>query len=210
MDVEGNPFARFWRTITYAAWHEYLANPRTTSFGLDEYDRFPKGTTCFLAPRDSLVRAMDQFESLYDDTRFSNDDTVLIRSIAAEQRINISPGFAATYISRDSLSSFLRHTVHRGTVFLDGFARPGTRFAGALRAFFPISLGFAMLAVLKPRLALRMAATGPVAAALGAIALRRPPRDVAAFSLLSGPFAIAYAVGIWRGALLRARTRTDR
>jgi Glycosyl transferase family 2 len=210
VDVTGNPFARFWRTITYAAWRDYLANPRTTSFGLEEYDRFPKGTTCFLAPRESLLRAMDRFRSLYDDTRFANDDTVLIRSIAAEQRINISPGFAATYISRDSLPSFLRHTLHRGTVFVDGFARPGTRFSGALMAFFPASLGFVVLALMKPRWALRIVAAGPLTAALGAIALRRPPRDVAAFALLSGPFAAAYAAGIWRGALLGARARIGR
>ena len=37
------------------AWRDYFDNPRTTSFGDEEFDRFPKGTTCFLAPREVLL-----------------------------------------------------------------------------------------------------------------------------------------------------------
>jgi glycosyltransferase involved in cell wall biosynthesis len=207
IDVKGDPYARFWRTITYAAWRDYLSNPRTTSFGLDEYDRYPKGTTCFIAPRTALLRALDEFRSLYQDLQFVNDDTVLIRSIAAEQRINISPQFACRYRSRDSLRRFLRHSFHRGTVFLDGFGRPGTRFFPVVVAFFPASLAFGLFAVKRPSWALGLAATGPLAALLFAAALRRPPRDILAFSALAGPFAVAYSAGIWRGALLAARSR---
>jgi glycosyltransferase involved in cell wall biosynthesis len=207
VEVEGNPYARFWRTITYASWREYLSNPRTTSFGLDDYDLYPKGTTCFLAPRESLLGALAEFDSMYEDSRHSNDDTVLIRSIAARQRINISPDFSCRYHSRDSLGRFLSHTFHRGTVFLDGFGRRGTRFYPVLVAFFPASLAFGAVAMRRPRLAATAAALVPAAAALYATYLRRPPRDVFAFSLLACPFAAAYAAGIWRGALLAVRNR---
>ncbi len=46
-----NALGDFWRLLAELAWRDYFDNPRTTSFGLSEFDRFPKGTTCFLAPR---------------------------------------------------------------------------------------------------------------------------------------------------------------
>jgi glycosyltransferase involved in cell wall biosynthesis len=210
VDVEGNPFARVWKVITDVAWAAYLDKPRTTSFGLEEYDRFPKGTTCFLAPRTMLLDAIEGFKSLYDDPRHANDDTLLIRSIAARQRINISPSFACRYTARDSLGPFLRHTFHRGTVFLDAFARPGTRFFPVVVAFFPVSIGFGVLAFRRPATAVALAAATPVAAAAAGIALRRPWRDVASLALLAPPFAAVYAAGIWRGALMAMRTRLAR
>lgn len=50
IDVTGNPYARFWNVLTEAAYGDYFDNPRTLSYGLEEFDRYPKGTTCFLAP----------------------------------------------------------------------------------------------------------------------------------------------------------------
>jgi glycosyltransferase involved in cell wall biosynthesis len=205
IDVRRNPFARFWRTVTYVAWRDYLENPRTTSFGLEEFDRYPKGTTCFMAPRALLLRALREFRSMYADTRHSNDDTILIRSLAEETPINISPSFACSYVSRDSLRGFLRHSFHRGTVFLDAFGRPGTRFFPFVVGFFPASLLFAWLALRRPGAALALGLSGPLAATLGAAALRRPPADVVAFGALSGPFTVAYGAGIWRGAIMAAR-----
>jgi glycosyltransferase involved in cell wall biosynthesis len=207
IDVAGNPFARFWRTVAHAAWPSYLRQPRTMSFGLEDFDRYPKGTTCFLAPRRALARALAEFESLYDDVRFSNDDTVMIRSLAKEQRINISPGFACRYHARDSLIRFVRHSLHRGTVFVDGFGRPGTRFFPVVIAFFPTSLAFGVFAVRKPAWALAAVFTGPIAAAAYAASLRRPPRDVIAFSMLALPFVVPYSAGIWRGGWLALRGR---
>jgi glycosyltransferase involved in cell wall biosynthesis len=207
VDVAGNPFARFWRTVAFAAWPDYLRNPRTMSFGLDDYDRYPKGTTCFLAPRESLLSALTEFRSMYDDPRFANDDTVLIRSIAHRQRINLSPGFACRYHARESLPRFLRHSFHRGTVFVDGFGRRGTRFFPVVVAFFPGSVAFAVLAAKKPLWAGGIAAGIPLLAACWAARLRRPPADVAAFSALSGPFAAAYSAGIWRGGAMALRAR---
>ena len=210
IDVRANPFARFWRTIAHAAWPDYLNNPRTMSYGLEDYDRYPKGTTCFMAPRSLLLEALGEFRSLYEDSRYANDDTVLIRSIAEKRRINISPGFACLYRSRDSTARFLRHSFHRGIVFVDGFGRPGTRFFPFLLAFFPVSAALLVLALVRPRQALRLALAAPMMAALGATAIKRPPRDVLAFSILSGPFSVAYGAGIWRGGLLALKRRLSR
>jgi glycosyltransferase involved in cell wall biosynthesis len=207
VDVARNPFARFWRTVAFAAWPDYLRNPRTMSFGLEDYDRYPKGTTCFLAPRESLLKALTEFRSMYEDSRFANDDTVLIRSIAKWQRINLSPGFACRYHARESLERFLRHSYHRGTVFVDGFGRRGTRFFPVVVAFFPASVAFAALTARRPQWAAAIAAGVPLLAALWAARLDRPPADVVAFSALSGPFALAYSAGIWRGGAMALRAR---
>ena len=51
IEQEGNPYARFWNVLTEIAFADYFSNPRTTSFGLEEFDRFPKGTPFFLLPQ---------------------------------------------------------------------------------------------------------------------------------------------------------------
>ena len=61
----------------------YFDNPRTTSFGAADFDRYPKGTTCFFGPRDVLLEAIDAFRSRYADSRVANDDTPILRWIAA-------------------------------------------------------------------------------------------------------------------------------
>lgn len=207
VDVKGNPYARFWNVLTEAAFSEYFGNPRTTSFGLEEFDRFPKGTTCFLAPRVLLQDAIDGFHSYYEDARDANDDTILIRTIAGRQRINISPGFWCLYRSRDSLGPFLRHAFHRGGVFVDGYGRPGTRFFPLIVSFFPVSMASLVFAARRPRTAMSVASLAPVAAAGAGVAMRRPRADVAALAALAPLWATAYGAGIWRGALLALRAR---
>lgn len=208
IDMAGNPYARFWDTLTQAAFAEYFGNPRTTSFDLESYDRFPKGTTQFLAPRDWLLEAIDGFSSHYADLRHANDDTVMLRTLAARQPINISPGFRSTYHSRTNLKGFLKHSFHRGTVFFDGFSGSDNRFRGVLFALFPASLAGLVVAVRRPRLALAGLAAVPfAAAALAGARWRRPWRHVLAFAGLSPAFGITYVAGIWRGALLAARDR---
>lgn len=208
IDMAGNPYARFWDTLTQAAFAEYFANPRTTSFDLESYDRFPKGTTQFLAPRDWLLEAIDGFSSHYADLRHANDDTVMLKTLAAKQPINISPGFRSTYHSRTNLKGFLKHSFHRGTVFFDGFSGSDNRFRGVLFALFPASLAGLLVAARRPKLALTGLATVPVAAAtLAATRWKRPWRHVVAFASLSPAFGVVYVAGIWRGALLALRDR---
>ena len=51
-------FGAFWALIAELAWREYFDHPRTTTFGVDDFDHFPKGTTCFVAPRDDPARGV--------------------------------------------------------------------------------------------------------------------------------------------------------
>jgi glycosyltransferase involved in cell wall biosynthesis len=199
VDVQGNPYARFWNVLTEVAFREYFANPRTTSFGLDEFDRFPKGTTCFLAPRADLMWAMERFSSYYSDPRDANDDTILIRSLAERSSINISPGFSCLYRARESGPKFVRHAHHRGIVFVDGHLRRGARFMPAIVAVIPLTVVAAVMAIRRPRWAVLAAAISPAAAAGLGVAMRRSRADIAALAALGPVWAVAYGTGIWRG-----------
>ena len=140
----------FWSLLAELAWREYFDDPRTTSFGIDDFDRYPKGTTCFLAPTALLLEAFDQFRSRYSDLRRANDDTPVLRHLAERQNIHVSPFFACKYTPRETLDAFVRHAVHRGVVFLDGHGRSDSRFFPAAVAFFPVSAALAVMALRRP------------------------------------------------------------
>jgi hypothetical protein len=194
-----NALGEFWRLLAELAWRDYFDDPRTTSFGLAEFDRFPKGTTCFLAPRTLLESAFARFRSHYADISLANDDTPIIRAVAAEQRIHISPEFSCVYTPRTTLAGFLRHAVHRGTVFLDGHGTPESRFFPAVVAFFPVSAAFAVAALRRPRLLpAALAACGVAAAAYGAQA-GRSRREIEVLGSVTPVYAVGHALGMWRG-----------
>jgi glycosyltransferase involved in cell wall biosynthesis len=195
--VADDPLGDFWRLLAELAWREYFDRPRLTSFGLDDFDRFPKGSGCFLAPRAVLDDAFAAFRTRYSDVRMANDDTPILRAVAAQHRIHLSPEFACTYAARTTLTSFFRHAVHRGTVFLDGHATPQSRFFPAVVAFFPLS---AMLARRPTLLPAALAGCGVAAAAYGA-AVGRPSRDLRTLALVTPLYALGHGLGMWRGAL---------
>src|SRR6185437_4280520 len=118
--------------------------------GSEVFDHYPKGTGCFLAPRRLLLDAIEAFSSYYADRRFFNDDTGVIRQLAERHRINVSPSFAAVYSPRSTPAGFLRHALHRGTVFLDGHGKPESRFFPVAVAFFPVSIVLAAAALRRP------------------------------------------------------------
>jgi glycosyltransferase involved in cell wall biosynthesis len=191
-----NAWGEFWRLLAELAWRDYFDDPRTTSFGLAEFDRYPKGTTCFLAPRALLESAFAGFRSHYGDVRLANDDTPILRAVAARERIHISPEFACTYSPRTTFGTFLRHAIHRGTVFLDGHGTPESRFFPAVVAFFPLSVAL----LRRPRLIpATLAACGVSAAGYGAFA-GRSTRDVRVLATVTPLYAVGHGLGMWRGA----------
>jgi glycosyltransferase involved in cell wall biosynthesis len=197
---DASPFGAFWKLLAELTWRDYFDAPRTTSFGVDDFDRFPKGTTCFLAPRTLLLRAFDTFRTRYRDIRLANDDTPVLRAVAAEKRIHISPSFGCTYSPRTSAESFFRHALHRGTVFVDGHSTPESRFFPFVLAFFPLSAALAVAAVKRPFVVpAALAGCGAVAAAYGA-SVGRPPRDVRTLALVTPLYVLGHGLGMWRGA----------
>jgi glycosyltransferase involved in cell wall biosynthesis len=190
-------WGEFWRLLAELAWRDYFDDPRTTSFGVEDFDRYPKGTTCFLAPRALLESAFAGFRSHYGDVRLANDDTPILRDVAAAERIHISPEFACTYSPRSTLGAFMRHAIHRGTVFLDGHGTPESRFFPAVVAFFPLSVAL----LRRPRLIpAALAACGVAAAGYGLLA-GRSQREVRVLATVTPLYALGHGIGMWRGAL---------
>ena len=202
---KGNPFGVFWRLLAELAWRDYFDDPRTTSFGAADFDRFPKGTTCFLAPRELLIAAFDAFESGFTDTRNANDDTPLIRWIAHRTPIHVSPSYASSYVPRTRIWPFVRHAFHRGRVFVDGHGRRESRYFREVVLFYPASLAWAVAA--SHRRSIVPATVLGLAIGAGGFALTRKRSHFEAVSLaIATPvYAAAHSAGMWVGLTLLAR-----
>jgi glycosyltransferase involved in cell wall biosynthesis len=205
IDANGDPLADFWKLIAELAWSDYFDDPRETSFGGEDFDRFPKGTTCFLAPRSFLLDAVDAFRSRYADVRQANDDTPVLRWMAEREPMHVSPGFRSLYRPRTTLGSFFRHSVHRGVVFVDGHGRPESRFFPAVVAFFPASLVLGLVALRRPAVVPAALAAAAVLATAFGIARGRSGRELASLALVTPVYGVAHGIGMWRGLVTIVR-----
>jgi glycosyltransferase involved in cell wall biosynthesis len=200
-----NAYARFWDAVTFLAWRRYLRDPRTTSYGIDDFDWYPKGTTYFLVPRSWLLDACEKFDSSYGDLSLASDDTLLIRPLAERARINISPSFSCTYHPRTSLRQFASHTFHRGTVFVDGYYRPGSRFHRPLQAAVLAAPVAAVVAIRRPRLVAGAVVAASASLGTAARAMGAPTRDATSLGALAPMFSLFYGAGVLRGLAMRYR-----
>ena len=206
VSVQGeDAFSVFWQLLAELAWRDYFDDPRTTSFGADDFDRYPKGAGCLLAPRSLLLDSFASFTTQYSDVRHANDDTPILRRLAERERIWISPDFSCEYVARTTPARFVRHAVRRGIVFLDGHGTPQSRFFPAVVAFFPLSGMLAGRAVRRPLLLPAAAVACGVAAAAYGEAAGRSRREVRVLLKVTPLYAAGHAIGMWRGALELAR-----
>lgn len=202
LDKSSNIYARFWDSITFIAWRKYFKNPRDYSYGIEQFDRFPKGTTCFFVPKKIIQSANNWFINNTKDLKTSNDDTLLIRHIAEQTNININPIFSCTYHARTNFKQFFRHVYHRGQVFVDGFLRnDGNIFYYPLILFLLFSISTPILLVIFPQYlvlvlvtALALWVTSPAIMIL----LGVPPIDALSTFMLLPAFIVSYGAGIWK------------
>lgn len=206
VDKKGNVFARFWDAIVQIAWRKYFSNPREISYGLKEFDYYPKGTTCFFAPKDVLLDAITEFERYSKVDKTSNDDTLMIRNIAKSHNINVSPVFSCLYHARTDIKQFIKHSFHRGQVFVDGFLHPGNRYYLPLILFLILSFTSLILIILKPELRLLffILFLALWVSELGiALISRIDKKDALSLWILSPLFVMSYGLGIWLATLRR-------
>lgn len=204
-DTKGNPYAGFMQGLVAVGWRRYMANPRLVSFGADEFDSYPKGTTAFLAPRETLLRAAKSFESLFDDPSMASDDTRMLRSIAEEQRIWLAPGFSAQYNSRDSLQKFVKHMYFRGTTFVDSYLDSPGPVRNAL--FGAGALGIVGLFILAkfPKIGLLLGVTGWAAAGVVVRKSGASKDQTFAVMRLLPLFVAVFGAGVVRGLAMAAK-----
>ena len=111
-----------WQTLVAIGWGTYARNPRLCSFGIDEFDRYPKGTGLFLAPRNLWIKELVELESAQEKTSTNlSDDTRLLRKFAEQSNIWISPDFSANYQPRVATKAFLANLIYRGSTFVDSY-----------------------------------------------------------------------------------------
>ena len=200
-----SPIAGFWQAIEHVAWRRYWRRPHQVTFGIDDFDFYPKGTTALLAPRDVLREAFAQYEPTVDDLKISNDDTAVLRWVAERHGITIAPGYSCVYNSRTTLHAFLKHANHRGAVLIDGYLRPGARFSQAIAAVLLLTPVAVLVAVRHPRTVLPGAALASAAAGTGARVAGARTYDSAVLGFLATPFGVMYLAGMWRGVVARLR-----
>ena len=205
IDIKGNPFAAFWSCLVKLAWRRYFKHRTLTSFNISDYDYFPKGTGFFIAPSHELLEACHSFKSLYNDNSMASDDTHLIRPLAEKYRIHIGPEFMCTYHSRDSLKKFIRHTFFRGTTFVDGYLRKGSRFLRPLLILPFVVLLLVSLLLTNPLLVLSLGVSSVI---FGTLVMKRfgcSFREISGFFRVLPVFGPVYFAGILRGFFLAWR-----
>ncbi len=199
----------FWEVITYAFWGGYLGDPRPVEIGVENYNRFPKGTGVFLAPRDVLIEACRAAWPT-GDAALASDDTKVLRHIAARSPIRLDPGFRAVYRPRGNVRDFVRHSFGRGTFLVDSFAGSSAGWNTALvgLALLPAVL-LALLGVLVaasalPTVAVLLAAGLLAIAAPAGVAARNgcPARGLRAYLTYVPVFAVPYWAGLLRGLVV--------
>ncbi|MDR6597533.1 glycosyltransferase family A protein [Saccharothrix longispora] len=211
VESDGNPYAGFWNGLLQVLWRRYLKEPRLMSFGIEEFDAFPKGSGFFCAPKEMLESASAAFDSMFDDIRFASDDTRLIRWIAERERIHISPDFSCSYYhGRESLAKFAKHAYFRGTTFIDGYlGNPGTSRKMALAALGAGAAGITLLAT-RPRTAAVVGLAGTAAAGGVVKACGGSTADATAVSRMLPVFAASFGAGAVRGLLLALKAKVRR
>lgn len=199
----------FWEVPVHVFWGGWLARPRPAVFGLADYDRYPKGTGVFLAPRDVLLAACRHAWPA-GDAALASDDTKVIRGIAARTPIRLDPGFRAVYRPRTSVRGFVRHSLGRGTFLVDSFGGTSPVWTAAV-----IALGVAPVIALVVFCWLAAAGSWPLVGwfvLAGVLAMLSPAavaavrgcprRGVAAYVVYLPVFVLPYWLGVVRGLVV--------
>ena len=208
-DRRGNPFGAFGNVLVHIAWAAYFDDPRPTSFGLEDFDHFPKGTGCFLAPRSCCSRRWTR-SARVSDWSLVSDDTQLIRWIAARHRIHLSPEFGCDYQPRTSLRGVRRQRALSG---LDVPRRPRRTRVPLLPlavGFYPVSAALALLVLTPAGRRARAVAVSVGGGAAVAARARRPVFETLSFAALAPVYAAAHGAGMWRALAARPLTARER
>lgn len=198
--------ALFWTGITKVWWRDYFRSRRPVAFGLEDFDRYPKGTGAFLAPRALLLHATREFESHFADASLASDDTRLLRTVAAAEDIHLSPDVMCTHHAKSGRRAWSRQCYYRGTTFVDGYLTDSRRARGLLVGALAAATVGAAASVTLPRTTATAGALACLAAGVGARACGASVRESVAVGALSPAFGVCFGTGVLRGLRLAAST----
>ena len=210
VETDGNVYAAFWSGLVKIGWRRYTADPRLVSFGAEDFDAYPKGTTCLLIPRALLDSAVGGFESLFDDQDLSSDDTRLLRYVADRTRIWLSPDFRFRYHGKQGARGFLRQCWFRGTTFVDSYLGQPGAVRRALLAAIGAGGAVAVVSVRRPAVAVLGVSAVSVAAPVVVSSVGGTRDEVRGAALLTPLFVLTFGAGVLRGLVLAATRLTRR
>lgn len=205
VDIEGNMWAAFWSGLTKVGWRRYFADPRPVTFGIEDFNAYPKGTGAFAAPRATILEAAGGFTSLFEDQSLASDDTKLIRGIAESRRIHIDPGFGCLYHGRNTARKWLQQGYRRGTTFVDGYVGSRGRAGGLLAVLAALAMVGLALLRRKPLAAVAAVLLGSGAAGVATSRSGGTPAEARAVGGLLPLFAAVFGAGFVRGLLMAVR-----
>ena len=139
-----SPLSSIWETLVGVGWRRISEN-ETVKFGIEEFDRFPKGTGFFLASKTNWLYAFNKLKSVENLKLEISDDTKLLREFAKIGQIWISGKVSAQYVSRTTFKAFSRNCFYRGQTFVDSYWNSPTIFGKLVRWLFPLSICLAVL-----------------------------------------------------------------
>lgn len=199
--------ALFWTGITKVWWRDYFRRRESISFGAEDFNRYPKGTGAFLAPTQLLRDASGDFESHFADASLASDDTRLLRAVAGQQDIHLSPDVVCTHHAKSGRGTWSRQCYYRGTTFVDGYLGDRDRARGLLGGLVATGVAGVALVAVAPR----TAAAGAVLGCLATGSVTRwaggTPREAVAVGLLTPGFGVIFGAGVLRGLRMAAGHR---
>nr|WP_154545367.1 glycosyltransferase family A protein [Mobiluncus porci] len=206
--------AAFWSGLVKVWWRDYWRNPRPVTIDGENFDRFPKGTGAFFAPRSLLASAMDGFTSSFDNPKLVSDDTGLLRALAEDPGIHLDPAVGADYFGKEGVQKWIKQCFYRGTTFVDSYlgasgrGKLGTMFAGLSLGV----IGGAYCLWRKPFATLGTVFLGSLSAGAVVKACGGNSREAQAVGLLAAPFGVVFGGGLLRGLAIawRGKLREDR
>lgn len=200
----------FWNGITKVWWRSYFRDRRHVAFGIDDFDRYPKGTGAFFAPTALITESMGGFTSNFDDPTLASDDTALLRTLAAKQPINLTPEIFCRHHAKAGLRQWVRQARHRGTTFVDGYLHQPEQAPKLLGAMGVAAGTVAVAAVVAPKKAAALAVAGCTATAATTRSSGGSWREAGVVGLLTIPFALLFGSSAARGLLMAIRARRTR
>lgn len=207
VDTEGNVWAAFWSGLTKIGWRRYFAHPRPVTFGLEDFNSYPKGTGAFAAPRAAILAAAGGFTSLFEDQSLASDDTKLIRRLAESRRIHLDPGFSCLYHGRNTALKWVQQGYRRGTTFVDGYVGSRSRAGGLLALLGVVAAGGAVLLRRRPVATVAAVLLGSGAAGIATSRSGGTPAESRAVGGLLPVFTAVFGAGFIRGLLMAVRHR---
>jgi glycosyltransferase involved in cell wall biosynthesis len=192
----------FWESISRLAWWRFFLPQRTFQLSDQNFNHYPKGTTCLFGPRSILLDEMQAVaENQVLNDHDVNDDTLVLRRIAGRHNFYIDKDFDAIYFPRTSAVSFLKHAFHRGKMFVSGYLMNVSRgFVAISLAVIPVVVLLAAITILIAPLTLILILVTYVFSILFLGLFRNLPiRNILTLILWGIPFLITYCGGIFVG-----------